>query len=315
MEVGVEYIPPGESGNAMRFLMIFLASISAIARGAMQEPAVAVITNNEVEAYAQALEGIREVLPNVQVWDARDEERLRENLTRKAPALAIALGSGAAAALGRVAPHELTLVTGVVLESNLGSDSNLSSRFRTAVTVDLPPEVLLKEIAELFPGRTRIGVIRGPMQTDANMTAFERAARRIGFAVEVAICQYPRDVVEVFLKLKSRADLVWCPPNAQLYNSATLKPLLIASLTRRLPIIGFSEQFVQAGALVGGFADFVEVGRQTAALALRLVRNEAVPSRQEARKFRFAYNQRVARMLGVRSAAGERPDSELLLIR
>src|ERR1035441_5260892 len=71
-----------------------------------QEPAVAVITNNGVEAYAQALEGIRELLPNVQVWDARDEGRLRENLTRKAPALAIALGSGAAAALGRVAPHE-----------------------------------------------------------------------------------------------------------------------------------------------------------------------------------------------------------------
>jgi len=276
---------------------------------------VAVITITDVEAYAQTLQGIREQFPDVLVWDARDERRLRENLAKALPALAIAVGSSAALALGRAAPPQLVLVNSVVWECDLESNGGGSARFRTAVVVDLAPEVLLREVGRLFPGSSRIGVIRGPMQTDAYMKAFEQAARRSGLTVAVGTCQHPRDVVDVFLKLRSHADLVWCPPNAQLYNSATLKPLLIASLTHRLPIIGFSEQFVQAGALFGGFADFVDVGRQTADLALRVARNEPVPSRQEARKFRFAYNQRVARLLGVKAATPERPGSELVIIR
>ena len=285
------------------------------AQGVTQKPSVVVITTSDVEAYAQTLQGIREQLPDAQVWDSRDEGRLRENFAKGLPALAIAVGSGAAVALERAAPSQLVLVNSVVLEGDLEASGGGSPRFRTVVTVDLPPEVLLSWVGRLFPGRSRVGVIRGPMQTDAYMKAFERAARQSGLTVEVVTCQHPRDEVEVFLKLKSHVDLVWCPPNAQLYNSATLKPLLMASLTNRLPIIGFSEQFVQAGALFGGSADFADVGRQTAALALRVVRNEPVPSRQAARKFHFAYNQRVARLLGVKAEMPDGPTSELAIIR
>jgi len=263
----------------MKLSIVLLAGFSAAAQGVTQKPAVAVITTTDVEAYAQTLAGIREQFPDAQLWDARDEGRLREDFAKGLPALAIAVGSSAAVAIERAAPAQLVLVGSVVLEGDLDSGGE-SPRFKTAVTVDLPPEVLLSWVGRLFPGRSRVGVIRGPMQTEAYMKAFEGAARQNGLTVEVMTCQHPRDVVEVFLKLKARADLVWCPPNAQLYNSATLKPLLMASLTNRLPIIGFSEQFVQAGALFGGSADFVEVGRQTAALALRVARNEPVPSRQ-----------------------------------
>jgi len=297
----------------VKFSIVLLAGLSVTA-GGTQKPVVAVIATTDVEAYAQALAGIREQLPDAQVWDPRDEGRLRENLAKGLPALAIAVGSGAALELERVAPAQLALLYSVVLEGDLET-GGAGARFRSVVTVDLPPEVLLSWVSRVFPGRSRVGILRGPMQTDAYMRAFERAAHQSGLTVEVMTCQHPRDVVEAFLKLKSRVDLVWCPPNAQLYNSATLKPLLMASLTNRLPIIGFSEQFVEAGALFGGSADFADVGRQTAALALRVVRNEPVPSRQAARKFHFAYNQRVARLLGVKAAIPDGPTAELAIIR
>jgi ABC-type uncharacterized transport system substrate-binding protein len=305
----------GRGGRTRRFLAIMLTGLAVTAQGKAQKPAVAVVSVPDIEAYTQTLEGIREQLPDAPVWDARDEGRLRENLNRIRPALAIAVGSGAAAALERVEPAQLAVIATVVLECDLESGGGKPPRFKTAVTIDLPPEVLFGEIGRLFPGRKRVGVIRGPMQTEGYMRAVEQAARRIGLALEVMTCQHPRDLVDVFLKLKPRVDLVWCPPNAELYNSATLKPLLIASLTNRLPIIGFSEQFVQAGALFGGSADFVEVGRQTAALALQVVRNDPVPARQGARKFLFAYNQRVARLLGVKADISDRPGGDLLIIR
>ena len=277
-------------------------------------PAVAVVTIPDVEAYTQALQGIREQIPEVEVWDSRDDGRLRENMSRRPPGLAIALGGSAAAVLERVAPAQLPLIYALVLECDL-EKAPRSPRLRTAITVDIPPETLFAEITRLFPGRERIGVIRGPMQTDGYMKDVEQAAHRAALTTTIVNCADARELVEVFVRLKGHADLVWCPPSAQLYNSATLKPLLIASVTNRLPIIGFSEQFVQAGALFGGSPDFVDMGRQAAVLARHAVRNEAVPARQTARRFHFAYNQRVARLLGMKADIQEVPGADLSIIR
>src|SRR4051812_21887251 len=85
------------------FFTILLAGLFLAEPAAAQKPAITVITTPDVEAYAQTLEGIREQFPEVQVLDARDETRLREQLSKKLPALAIAIGSGAGAALERAA--------------------------------------------------------------------------------------------------------------------------------------------------------------------------------------------------------------------
>ncbi len=294
---------------ALPFLLL------AGAQGVTERPAVAVVTLSSVEAYAQAVRGIREHIPDIQIFEAGDEGRLLEHFQKSAPSLAIAVGSGAAATLIRTAPPEVALVRSVVLGSELEAEENGGARFRSTVTIDVPPDALLAEIARRFPDRKRVGVILGPLQDSKYLKAFEQAARRRGLAAVAARCEHPRDLVEVFLGLRSRADLVWCPPNPRLYNSATLKPLLVASLTNRLPLIGFSEQFVQAGALFGGTADFSEVGRQTATLARRVARNEPVPAREEARKFRFSYNQRVARLLGVRASIPDEDGGELKIFR
>lgn len=299
----------------MKLAIILPAWLLLATLGGAEKPSVAVVTTTDIEAYAQTLGGIREQFPDALLWSPGDEERLRENFRKASPAVAIAVGSSAAAAIDRVAPSQLSVIQTDVLEGDLENLAGNAPRARAAVTVDMPPEVLLNWIARLFPGRSRVGVIRGPMQTDAYMKAFERAARQAGLTVQALSCPQPREVVETFLKLKPLADLVWCPPNPQLYNSATLKPLLMASLTNRLPIIGFSEQFVQAGALFGGSADFTDVGRQTAALAFRVTRNEPVSPRQAAQKFHFSYNQRVARLLGVKAALPEVPDRELVILR
>jgi ABC-type uncharacterized transport system substrate-binding protein len=298
---------------AVEFAVV-LATFAATA-GGMEKPTVAVVTVSGVEAYTQTLAGIREQFPEASVWDARDEARVRANLNVKPPDVAIAVGSDAVSVLERVSPVQLTLVSSAISGRDADRPGGSPSRFRAEITVDLPAEILLAKVKRTFPDRSRIGVIWGPMQSESQMKLFEKAARENGLTVVGVNCGDPKELVEVFLKLKSRADLVWCPPNAQLYNSATVRPLLMASLTNRLPIIGFSEQLVQAGALFGGAADFVDVGRQAAGLAVRAAQKEPVPLRTGARKFRFLYNQRVARLLGVKAAGAEDAGSDVFVIR
>jgi len=294
-----------------RSLVLWFAAPITMQLLMAQKSSIAVVTVIGVAAYTQTAQALREQIPGLQLLDVRDEAGLRERL--KDLALVVAVGSDAAATVDRLAPPRLP----VVRTDLLLYDAEHGARLRgpgATVTVDIQPAVLLAEVKRLFPGKVRLGVIRGPLQTDGYMRAVEQAARQQGFTLEVLDCPEARGLISGFLRLKNHADLVWCPPDPQLYNSATLKPLLMASLTNRLPIIGFSEPFAEAGALFAGAADFHEVGYLTAELALRILQGETVAARHEARKFLFVYNQRVARLLGVKASGADQPGEQLRVI-
>lgn len=293
----------------------FLPLLAVIASGAspVPVPPPAVVTVPGVEAYRQTVQGIRDIFPDAAVLDVHDAARLRDHLNRYPAGLVISIGTDSALLIEQLAGEHAVLIHSVIFESDLDRRAPGRSRARASITVDLPPAMLFRQLKRVFPGKTRIGVIRGPMQTASYMAALAESARKNSYLLSVIDCSDPKELVSAFLRFKSSVDFVWCPPSAQLYTSATLKPLLIASITNQLPIIGFSEQFVQAGALFGGMPDFREIGRQTAVIAQRLFRGETVDARDDARTFRFAYNQRVARLLGVKAAA--ETGGELIVLR
>jgi ABC-type uncharacterized transport system substrate-binding protein len=127
----------------------------------------------------------------------------------------------------------------------------------------------------------------------------EAAARKEGYTAVVVDCDAPADLLKSIEALKGRVDFVLCFPDAELFNAVTIKPLILASLQDRLPVIGFSPAFVRAGAAAGIYPDYQDIGRQTAEMALRVMRGEDRTSGEGPRKVRAAVNQRVARLLGV----------------
>jgi putative tryptophan/tyrosine transport system substrate-binding protein len=294
-----------------------IARLAAIllAAGATLGASAVAVTATTVEAYRQTYEGLREQFPEMQLIDLRNEEALKSWLAGSANSVAIAIGAEAASVLDRLAPPDTLLVNTVMMDYDADRANGQRQRPKSTILVDLPPARLMEQLLLLFPGRTRIGLIRGPTQTDSYVAAFTEAAKQAGYSVETVACNDPRDLVELFLRLKSRVDFVWCPPSAHLYTSATVKPLLIASLTNRLPVVVYSEQFVQAGALFGGGPDFRDVGRQTAALVQKILRGEPVPPRIAGRRFQFFYNQRVARLLGVKASSAETGAANLTVLK
>jgi hypothetical protein len=273
-----------------------------------------IVTVAGVSAYDPAIAGIREQMVNCEVLNVHEEKRLRDVLNAQGLVLAIAVGGDAVAAVGRFAPPALPVLKTVLLEWDLAG-GGAQQHSGTAITVDMQPAVLIGELVRLFPTRTRLGAIRGPMQTESDVRLLEQAAHERGLTLKIVTCSEARDLVNRFLQFKSDVDFVWCPPNPQLYNSATLKPLLVTSITNRLPVIAYSEQLVEAGALFGGAPDFRDVGRMTAEVAQRILQHQPVPARVKARRFHFAYNQRVARLVDVKAIGLEEHGEDLRIIR
>jgi ABC-type uncharacterized transport system substrate-binding protein len=110
------------------------------------------------------------------------------------------------------------------------------------------------------------------------------------------------------------SDIIWTRPNADLYNKATIKAMLLASLRRQKPIFGFSAGFVRAGALFGVALDPRDQADQIVALLLRWFRQPGEnpvhssrktsknrnTSRQEMPRFQVAVNLIVAQKMEIR---------------
>jgi len=94
-------------------------------------------------------------------------------------------------------------------------------------------------------------------------------------------------------------DFLIAVPDAELYNSATVQPLLLASLEQRLPIVGFSAAFVRAGALIGIYPNFRDLGRQTGGFIPKLWAGRNAPIEDGVRSTVLAINQRVIRLMGL----------------
>jgi putative ABC transport system substrate-binding protein len=172
------------------------------------------------------------------------------------------------------------------------------------VSLDIPLSAQLQAMRSLWPNHSRAGIIRNPTRFRYSTEALEARARKEGFTILVADCESPGQLLKIFASLKGKVDFVLCPPDPDLYNPVTIKPLVMASLEGRLPLIGFSPAFVRAGAAAGIYPDYRETGRQTAELAQRVLRGEDRIADEGPRMVRTAWNQRVARLLGVSFQTG-----------
>ena len=251
---------------------------------------VVVVCSCSTGAYREALDGIREALGRDPVVVEPEVAAVARSVVQDPGRVYIAVGRDA---LHAAAAHgELPVIGALVLHEDAAEGTLPAGR----IELDVPPQVLLQEVRRLFPDKTRIGVLIRP---GADRSALAARARQLGLALEFAEVSGPAALVKTFLSLKGRVQLALTLPDGLLYNSATVKALVMASLEHNLPLIGFSAAFVRAGAAAGVFADFRDAGRQAAETALRYEPGRGGRAVEPPRRVNVAVNLRVLRLLGL----------------
>lgn len=274
---------------------------------------VTVVYTSEAAPYIDALDGLRPVLSNVtlSVVDLRSsgaEEELARSLATGANRLVITIGREA---LERVRQRnaDVPLVATMIMRS----EQERVGKITAAVHLDIPVSDVLAELKRLFPEKTRVAVVRNPTQASQADNTAAPGGRQQGFLVRVADARNPEELLRVVRSLNGQVDLIVCTPDSALYNGVTVKPLILASLESRLLIVGFSASFVRAGAGVGVYPDFRDIGAQTGEIARRQLAGQPVPTEQGPRKVLAAINQRVIRLLGLEYRAPR--DREVVTFR
>jgi hypothetical protein len=221
-------------------------------------------------------------------------------------AVVVAVGVQAmrAAAAWEAAPPTLSvLVPRASFERVLSDSGRLRSRARfSAIFLDQPLSRQLNLIREVLPGRRRVGVLLGPdsvfflprLRSAVARSGHELASEEVGAEFEV---------IPALSGLLAGADLLLALPDSVVFTRESARSILLTTYRYQKPMIGFSQSYVNAGALAAVFSTPAQIARQTAALLRALPEGQgartALPAAAYPAFFSVAVNRSVARALAL----------------
>ncbi|HET7135077.1 MAG TPA: ABC transporter substrate binding protein [Casimicrobiaceae bacterium] len=169
----------------------------------------------------------------------------------------------------------------------------------SAIFIEQPLVRQLDLVSLALPARTRVGVVLGP--TSAGLARdLEDAARAAGLELRRAQANDAAGVYPALQQVLMQSDVLLALPDAVAINAATIRSVLLASHRAAVPVVGFSQALVDAGALLAVYSTPQQYARQAAEIALDVVaRNAPLPSPQYPRYFTVGVNFVTAQAIGL----------------
>ena len=173
------------------------------------------------------------------------------------------------------------------------------ARRLSAVFIDQPIARQLDLVRVALPDKDRVGVVFGPTSAAVDKELRDGARER-GLVVRSATASDGTQVYAALQDVLQSSDLLLALADPVAFSAATAYAVLLASYHAQVPVVGFSQAMVDAGALIGMFSTPRQQGRQGAEIVAAFLSGAALPAPQFPRYFTVATNVSVARSLGVR---------------
>lgn len=168
-----------------------------------------------------------------------------------------------------------------------------------AVALDQPPQRLLTLARVLVPEAHALSAVLGPVSR-AHADTLTRAATALGFAPRIGILDPDENPVATLAPLVNGSQVVVVLPDSAEFNSATARWLLQLSFRARIPVIGFSRAYTDAGALAAVYSTPENIGRQGAELVAERLAHGTFPAGwQSPHYYTLTTNAAVADALGI----------------
>ena len=218
-----------------------------------------------------------------------------------APKLFVALGTEA---LKQLLAREVRVPVLAVLIPRSGFERLMKEVGRkasstvTALYLDQPFGRQLDLVRLAIPEAKRIGVLWGTesvLQQPALLAAMQSRGMQetSGPVVSNGV---------LFASLKGAlddAEVLMAVADPQVFNSATVSNILLATYRARIPMLAFSPAYVKAGALMSLHSTPAQIGTQAGSIVRLILQGGSLPAAQYPSDFMVSVNEHVARSLGL----------------
>jgi putative ABC transport system substrate-binding protein len=169
-------------------------------------------------------------------------------------------------------------------------------------TTDMNPIAEQLELIKAFvPGAKKVGVIynAGEVNSEVQVKIAKEVAGHIGLEIVEASVATSADVNQAAGSLAGRVDAIYVPTDNTVVSA--LETVLQVAEEHKIPVIAGEGDSVERGALATVGIDYYELGRQTAEMAIRVLKGEdpATMPIEKQKNMQLYVNKSAAKAMGV----------------
>jgi ABC-type uncharacterized transport system substrate-binding protein len=169
----------------------------------------------------------------------------------------------------------------------------------SAILLDQPFQRQLRLLQRLLPEARTVGILLGPTSRPWEAT-LRKASKESGLKAEIETVEDAGDLTAALQSLLERSDVLLAVPDPLVHSRDTAQTMLLTSYRYHKPVIGYSQAYVQAGAVAAPYSDPSHIARQAAEIAMHFPSgNTLLPLPQAPQLFSISINRPVARSLGI----------------
>jgi len=196
-----------------------------------------------------------------------------------------------------------SFVTASGLLREIATDEGFPDPLKGAVVLD-QPALRVVQLAKLINPKARnLGtVVNGSAPN--RLDEFKRVVKAQGLRLKAATLVEESNPITDLKRIFSNSDVFLVIPDKSRFNSKIAKWVLFLSYRHRVPVIGYSQKYTDAGALVSIFSTPHQVGRDTGKRLIEKFNGQhtlqGIVRLQFPRYFSLSINEKVANSLGIK---------------
>jgi ABC-type uncharacterized transport system substrate-binding protein len=187
-----------------------------------------------------------------------------------------------------------------VLVSKASVDPLLSHQPKKNSSVIYLDQPLWRQVAlieAIFPHLQKIGILNAENSPDRTELKQLVQANKLKLLQQTVTAELPlANALELLLP---SVEVLLALPDTVIYSSQNIRFILLSAYRNRIPLIGFSKNYVAAGALAAVFSTPTQIATQTAATLAAFANSGSLAGVQYPQDFEVLMNAQVARALNI----------------
>ncbi|MBN1830678.1 MAG: ABC transporter substrate-binding protein [Deltaproteobacteria bacterium] len=260
---------------------------------------IVVVQSAHVKPFEEAIKGFEQMcdadLNRIIISESQGVDVVRE-IKLKRPDLVLAVGGDALSEIKRI--KDIPIVYVMVLNPQVAL---LGQENITGVSMNIPPNKQLQALVQTLPRAKRVGLLYDPKNTGYLVEEAQQEAAKMGIVLTAREIHHARDVATSAIEMKGDIDVFWMLPDVTVMTPETVEFLLLFSLKYRIPLLAFSEKYLDLGAFLSTGIDAFDMGAQAGDMADKILSGMEVKRVQQAlaRKYVVSTNLMIAGKLGI----------------
>ena len=261
---------------------------------------IAAVQSLNIKPYNNALTGFKSVCDckvELFIVSEMQESNIVKKVKQTTPDVIIAIGIDALNRVSRM--KDIPIVYLMVLNARTIPPSRNNI---TGVSMNIAPGKQLELLKEALPGIKRIGLLYDPAWTGNFVKKAKLAAPATGIKIMAKEIRNSKDYPFLLESMKGKIDVFWMLPDLTAVTPETVEFLFLFSMKNSIPVITFSNKYLEMGALMSLDIDAYDIGKQAGEMVKEILSGTDINkiAKTGARTINVTINRRIAKKQGIK---------------